>query len=790
MNRQLLILVLLLSIVSVSLFASTTGKVRGTIIDSQTGEPLIGANIMLRGTSLGAASDVNGVFIILRVAPGSYEVKASMIGYKATTIKGINVEVDRTIQLSIELTPATIESEEVVVTAKQELVRLDVSASETNIQASDIEELPFANRVEDVIGMQAGVQGSLVEGNLEIRAGDASEVNVLIDGYSTVDSKMGKVSFPINKGSIQEIKILRGGYNAEYGESRSGVVNIVTKNPSNDFHLSLDYQLEPAGKRHAGRDRYDPASYWQYRLYDGANADSASQLVRFEGVTPDTVKWEGWKAYSDRLLNDNNPDNDLTPAEARELWNWRHRPVEYGNSTGHNLDLTLSGGVDFLPWDVNILAGFKFIDRPYTFPQAKDSYEETGFSLKMINRLADDTHLTISVLNNYVNTVFRDDANSKWNNENKLSYGGGNSDLFYFFNKPRVENRTTLVGARLLQVFSPTLYVEADVNFFQAKWATERFANSPASSGRTFHDRLYYDPQSGFIPLDLGVTDAVTGNRMFGRANTTDNSYSNRLNFRVSLINQFHPSHELKTGVELKLNKLVEDRVHIHNDDLAQLFEWKYDVSPIEFSAFVQDKIEFFGMIANVGLRFDYYDVNKEMPDVTKTLDFATNLEVVNSFLEETFPTSKPSAKIHVSPRIGISFPITTNSKVYLNYGHFVQMPPAEGMYSTTAAHNNRLQWLGNSNLDYQKSYNFELGYDQNVYGWFQLHIGAFYKDYSDVTSGIVYAHSDQSIVLESAVQREFREVRGLDIEIRKSSGRFVTGYFNFSLTQKNISDL
>jgi outer membrane receptor protein involved in Fe transport len=789
MNR-LATLLLLLLFTSISITASTTGKIRGTVVDSETGEPLIGVNVIVKGTTQGAATDVNGVFIILRVSPGAYDVEASMIGYQSVLYTRVNVEVDRTINLDFSLSQTAFESDEIVVTAKTELVRFDVSASETNIQASDIEELPFASRVENIIGMQAGVQGNLIEGDLQIREGGASEVNVLIDGYSTVDSKMAKVSFPINKGSIQEIKVMRGGYNAEYGEARSGVINIVTKNPSDEFRLSLDYQFEPAGLRHDGPDRYDPSVFWPYRLYDGANSDSESFLVRYEGITPDTVRWEGWNSYSDRLLADNNPENDLTAEEARELWNWRHRPVEYGNNAGHNMDLTLSGGVDFLPWDLNILTGIKYINRPYTYPQAKDSYEETGASIKLINRLGENTHLTVSALHNYVNTVSRDDANSKWSNEVRLSYDGGNSDPFYFFNKPRVENTTTLIGFRLMQVFSPTLYIEADANYFEAKWATERFPDALAEDGRIFHGRLYYDPQSGFIPLELGATDAVTGYRMFGRANTNDNSYSSRVNFRLSMVNQFHPSHELKTGFEVKFNHILEDRVHIHDDDPAQLFEWKYDVTPIEFSAYVQDKIEFYGMIANVGLRFDYYDANDEMPDVARTLDYGTNLEVVNAFLDGTFPVRKPTAKIHFSPRIGISFPITTSSKVYFNYGHFVQMPATEAMYSTTAYHGFRLQWLGNSFLDFQKSYNFELGYDQNVYDWFQLHVGAFYKDYSDVESGIVYAHSDQSIVLESAVQREYREIRGIDIEIRKSSGRFITGYFNFNITQKAISDL
>jgi outer membrane receptor protein involved in Fe transport len=154
-------------------------------------------------------------------------------------------------------------------------------------------------------------------------------------------------------------------------------------------------------------------------------------------------------------------------------------------------------------------------------------------------------------------------------------------------------------------------------------------------------------------------------------------------------------------------------------------------------------------------------------------------------------PMRRPEPLSYFSPRVGISFPISENSKVYFNYGHFVQVPATEAMFSTTADYfMPRIQWLGNAYLQFQKSYNFELGYDQNVYDWFQLHIGAFYKDYSDVESGYVFAHSDQTLVLESAVQREHREVRGLDIEIRKATGRFVTGYFNLNITQKSVSDL
>jgi hypothetical protein len=97
---------------------------------------------------------------------------------------------------------------------------------------------------------------------------------------------------------------------------------------------------------------------------------------------------------------------------------------------------------------------------------------------------------------------------------------------------------------------------------------------------------------------------------------------------------------------------------------------------------------------------------------------------------------------------------------------------------------------MGEPQLTWQKTANFELGYDQNIFNWFQFHIGAFYRDYTNAQSGIVYAHANQTMIMESAVQRETREIRGLDIEFRKSVGRFVTGFFNFNITQKSVSNL
>ena len=789
MNKFLQFFLIALFITSV-VFGGTTGKIRGTVTE-KNGEPLPGANVTIEGTTLGASTALNGEFIILLVPPGVHSLNVSMMGFKSSIIHDIKVEIDRTITVNFVLEEAVIEGETVVIEVERDLVRLDVSASETNIDAEAVKALPMAIRAEDMISMQAGISGNLVEGDLRIREGDYHESGVLVDGYTATDAKSGKSTFPVNRQSIQEIQVLRGGFNAEYGEARSGCVNVVTKDPDDRLAFTIDYRYDPVSNRHQGRDRYDPASMWQYRLYDGPNADDPSYIVRYEGLTPDTLRWEGWTSYAEKLLNDGDPSNDLTAEEARELWRWRHRPIEYAQNPGHNIDLVASGGFGFLPWDMNFLAGFRYQTQPYGNTQPQDAYKETNATVKLVNKITDNSKLTFTLIHTDVNTVSRDRANSEWSNEVKISYGGGDSEAFYPYRKPWVDRRMTLGGLKFVHIMSPTRFLEADVSFTGTYWDTDKYDESPESAGRTFHDRLYYDPQSGHIPREKGVPDNVSGFPMYGGASSTDNSYSELYRGRFSLVDQFHRSHEVKAGIEFNYSRLVEDRSHLHDDDPSQLFLWQYDVAPMKLSLYVQDKIEFWGMIANVGLRWDYYNQSEELWDVHRTLEYDSDADIFMAALNDSFPKIKPEPQNYISPRVGIAFPITTNSKVYFNYGHFVQMPQPEALYSNTLDFNRpRVQWMGDPTLTFQKAANFEIGYDQNVLNWFQLHIGAFYRDYTQAQSGLVYAHADQSLILEFPGQREYRDIRGLDIELRRSAGRFITGFFNYNITQKSVSNL
>ena len=239
--RKILLLIML---IPVFIYAGTTGKLSGTIQDAQTGEPLVGANVIIEGTNFGAATNVNGEYVILNIAPGRYNVKFSFIGYETTLMQNVTIIVDQTTILQIVLNSQTIEVDEVVVTARTPLIQKDVTSSISVITREEIEALPVATFTE-LLSLQAGVTGS--GSNLHVRGGRSNEVAYMIDGTLVNDPLLGGLATNINNDAIQEMSLLSGTFNAEYGNALSGVVNIVTRDGADKFSAKLEARTSEFG---------------------------------------------------------------------------------------------------------------------------------------------------------------------------------------------------------------------------------------------------------------------------------------------------------------------------------------------------------------------------------------------------------------------------------------------------------------------------------------------------------------------------------------------------------------
>ncbi|GJQ31914.1 MAG: hypothetical protein HBSAPP04_07530 [Ignavibacteriaceae bacterium] len=240
MKRFILFLLIIVPVVQ----AGITGKLSGRITDAITGEPLIAATVMIEGTKLGASTDYDGRFIILNVPPGVFSVKVTYVGYEHLTVSGVKIVVDQTTTLDFKLKPVSMTTEEVVVTANTPLIQKDLTSSISVVGRDEIELLPVGNFT-DLLSLQAGVVGS--GSNLHIRGGRSNEVAYMIDGMYVTDPLLGGLATNINNDAIQEMSLLSGTFNAEYGNALSGIVNIVTRDGSDKFSGKLEMRTSNFG---------------------------------------------------------------------------------------------------------------------------------------------------------------------------------------------------------------------------------------------------------------------------------------------------------------------------------------------------------------------------------------------------------------------------------------------------------------------------------------------------------------------------------------------------------------
>ena len=294
-NRSFILCLIFLQL----MFAGTTGKISGKVVD-ENNQPLIGCNIVVKGTSLGAATNIKGEYFILNIPPGKYDLTASMIGYGTVTVEGTLVMVDLTAKTNFFLKPETIEGDVITVTAEKPTVRLDQTSMSAVVSSDDIENLPVTD-VGDVIELQAGIVRD-PNGGFHVRGGRSSEVSFWVDGVATTDSYDGSSGLEIENAGIQEVQVISGTFNAEYGQAMSGIVNVVTKDGGLNYQGNLDFF---SGGYHTNHSNLysisSPFSSWQSftDLNGDGNWDYGEILYDLNGNNT----WDEGEIYWDRNGN-------------------------------------------------------------------------------------------------------------------------------------------------------------------------------------------------------------------------------------------------------------------------------------------------------------------------------------------------------------------------------------------------------------------------------------------------------------------------------------------------------
>ncbi|HAW78433.1 MAG TPA: TonB-dependent receptor, partial [Balneola sp.] len=394
MGLKQLLLFFIIALFSSSLLAQS-GKINGFIKDS-TGEPLPGATVVIEGTLQGTAAQADGFYQILNVKPGTYTLKATYIGFAPVLIENVAVNIDLTTEIDITMREETFEGEEIVVLAERPVVQKDVASSQSNISKESLDALPITS-VTDAVALQAGVQG------LSVRGSGSDEVSFNLNGFTLRSERSNSPFTGISITSIENVQVQTGGFNAEYGDLRSGLINVTSKEGERDrYTLDGLIRVTPPQAKNVGQSINDPNSYWLRPYLDDDVAWTGTDNGAWDSYTQDEYpSFQGWNAFSQSTLADDDPTNDLTPEAAQQAFLWQHRKDFAITEPDYEIDLTFGGPVPYVSerfGDLRFSTSFRETQTMYMVPLSRDRYKQTTFQSKLTSNIASGMKVSIDGL--------------------------------------------------------------------------------------------------------------------------------------------------------------------------------------------------------------------------------------------------------------------------------------------------------------------------------------------------------------------------------------------------------
>lgn len=773
----------------------TSGKIAGVVTDSRTGDKLVGVNVLVEGTSLGASTDLDGYFVILNVPPGSYSLKGSLIGYSPIMIRNVRVEIDQTTTIDFALTETAINAEEVVVIAERPVVQRDVAGSRANIGAAEIQNLPVS-QVSTIVGLQAGMQG------LAARGGSLDQTAFVLNGLTLRDARNNQPYSAVSLLAVEEVQVQTGGFSAEYGNARSAVVNVVTKEGSPQrYSFGFNVRYAPPTKKYFGMTPNNFDSYWVRPFLDpevswlGTASNPATGYVSpWDSWTQaQYVSFQGWNKISQATLADNDPTNDLSPEAAQQVYLWQHRKKFDATKPDYDVDLSFGGpvpGGERLG-NLRFYSFFRFSNTQYAVPLSRDAYTDYSASMKVTSDVGKGMKLMAEFLYGRNEAV---DANqngvygsfgsaaSIFSSMTQVSYI--DTRLFATdYWAPNSVNRMN-IGVKFTHVLSSQTFYEASFQRFSSSYSTNPGSLRDTSRIYKFGDSYYLDEGPyGFFPTppnytSLGIDPYL---RMgVGFSNARDTSKLASYTGRFDIVSQLDRSNQIKAGIEF--NYIVNEVNYGSVDAVLPVGRStsKWTSYPLRFEAYVKDKLEFEGLVVDAGLRYALSHAGGEW----YTYDpYSKALVGVKSFGIDTLLQKEPTKVVTaLMPRLNVAFPITEDAKLFFNYGHFRQLPLPENLFLVRReTFTSDIVRMANPNLPLPKTVAYELGYEHNLFDLMLLRISGYYKDISDQSQLVSYVARDNKPNYSVTTNASYEDIRGFEITLTKNRGSWIQGFVNYT---------
>ena len=769
--------------------SAQSGKLIGKVIDASTQEPLIGANILLVGTTQGATTNLAGDYVMLNVAPGIYNVRASYVGYEGVVQKDVEIFINRSRELNFKLNPVGVETQDIEIIAERPTVELDVGASQISFSAADLKTNPV-NSISSVLGQAAGVSG------LSVRGSGSDELLFNVDGISYRDPRTNQPVTSIGLVSVASIQLELSGFSADKGTVRSGNVEIVTKEGDpKRYEAEVISRYSPAAPKHYGAYANDPNSYWMRPFVDeavcwtGTGTDANSPWS--SATREQYPSFAGWNAVSATLLNDNNPNNDLTPEALRAAFLYQHRKDLRIQRPDQQLEVGFGGPTPILNkilgfGNTRFFASYLRNDEAYLIPLHTNNYENQSGRLQITSDVRKGGKLQISGM--YGEEVATSASNGGSTGVFRSASGIAGVLTGVSFIDTRIFSTdywaptkvtTSALGLRYTQTFGSNAYLDFRASRLNAKYSTNPGRARDNSTAVVIGGVNFDEGPFGFE--DTAVT-GVDGMRMgVGMSTGRDSSKVSEYNFKADFTKQLVKTVEFKTGADFSTQDIAMNYGSYDAFLTSGNTQYVYNEAPARASAYALVKYESKGMYANIGLRGEFSDA--------KTQTFAFNPDTYylpgwNTYatVRENIPQEAAKKRFSLSPRITFTFPITTAGKFLFNYGHFRSLPTPDQLFRLGyASESGRISSVANPSLPFPKTIAYEVGYEHVVNQSYLFRVSGYYKDITDESVGVTMVGNSRSNVNYTyQLPYSYADIRGAEVTIEKREGD-LKGFVNYS---------
>ncbi len=824
MKLKLLASTLLLILIAASWgWGATTGSIQGEIADAETGEPLIGVTVVVLGTNLGAQTDQDGRYVILNVSVDTYTLRISSVGYRTVEVSNVSVSADLATYLDQDMTTAATELEDVIrVTAETPMVIPDKVASIQIIKAEELQALPTRG-FEDVVGIQTGVVAAIqtfrggrggreaVNGpEIYIRGGRPSEVAYYVDGFSQQDPLTGTSTGNISNNAIKEVSVVSGGFPVEYGHVASGIVNVVTKSGGDELAATVEVVTDQV---------YD--QNW-YSADVGGPVPGINNAHFFGSVER---RYHGDRRPS-AVAADFLPGNpDRQPNNWLKGWAYQGK-LDFEPSTSMKLALQGNGSRDeWMQYRHDNL-----------FNSEHNRYyldKNMGLSAKFTHTLNAKTFYNLSATY-HMTERFRGDGVHR---EDLFGYArpGGNPNtdaesLFRSWDDPTTPTSylnevSHTVDTSITQIDTT---VDGTDTTFDTVWLYDTLVYDSTFTYRVDTDTAR-DAAGELVVTDSAqhafVTDGDEG-WVYDDFLRRKSSY---IGFKGDMTAEINREHTLHGGFEFNRHTLrfyqhlfpTRTWMGVVDDGFADANRYGYNIfgeesddedwhndakKPIDLAFYLQDRMEWHGLIITAGVRFDYFDYktdrlkNPDLPMDPDSVQYKGDPSDSMLYILDQGDLEPSEKFTRVSPRLGISFPVSDRTQMRVSYGKFFQRPDLQNLYvgydfvehHVSGSAGYFTTW-GNPNLEPPKTTAYEVGVTHQVADNASFDVNVFYRDITDLiqvsTNGLVNTFYNQ----------DYGTVKGLEFDLRmrrtnnvaanvKYTLSYATGTGSFNNENRNVA--